>query len=159
MQTSINLQEPFAYSIIPVIIIICLTFIETCYLIYLRKKKNKSKIDEIKVKVIPEKNMKNIPVIKAKYIKQLNDIEDKYANNIIELRKAYQMISENIRLFVFEITDITTQNYSLAEIQKLNIPILYELIKEYYEPEFASKSEGDFQASINKARRVINEWN
>ena len=159
MQTSINLQEPFAYSIIPVIIIICLTFIETCYLIYLRKKKNKSKIDEIKVKVIPEKNMKNIPVIKAKYIKQLNDIEDKYANNIIELRKAYQMISENIRLFVFEITDITTQNYSLAEIQKLNIPILYELIKEYYEPEFASKSVGDFKSSINKARRVINEWN
>lgn len=159
MQTSINLQEPFAYSIIPVIIIICLTFIETCYLIYLRKKKNKSKIDEIKVKVIPEKNMKNIPIIKEKYLKQLDNIEYKYANNIIELRKAYQMISENIRLFVFEITDITTQNYSLAEIQKLNIPILYELIKEYYEPEFASKSVGDFKSSINKARRVINEWN
>lgn len=159
MQTSINLQEPFAYSIIPVIIIICLTFIETCYLIYLRKKKNKSKIDEIKVKVIPEKNIKNIPIIKEKYLKQLDNIEYKYANNIIELRKAYQMISENIRLFVFEITDITTQNYSLAEIQKLNIPILYELIKEYYEPEFASKSVGDFKSSINKARRVINEWN
>ena len=159
MQTSINLQEPFAYSIIPVIIIICLTFIETCYLIYLRKKKNKSKIDEIKVKVIPEKNMKNITIIKEKYLKQLDNIEYKYANNIIELRKAYQMISENIRLFVFEITDITTQNYSLAEIQKLNIPILYELIKEYYEPEFASKSVGDFKSSINKARRVINEWN
>ena len=158
MQTSINLQEPFVYSIIPVIIIICLTFIETCYLIYLRKKKNKSKIDEIKVKVIPEKNMKNIPIIKEKYLKQLDNIEYKYANNIIELRKAYQMISENIRLFVFEITDITTQNYSLAEIQRLNIPILYELIKEYYEPEFASKSVGDFKSSINKARRVINEW-
>ena len=158
MQTSINLQEPFAYSIIPVIIIICLTLIETYYLIFLRKKNDKNKIDETKVKVIPEKNIKNIPVIKAKYLKQLEEIEYKYANNVIELRKAYQMISENIRLFVFEITDITTQNYSLAEIQRLNIPILYELIKEYYEPEFASKSVGDFKSSINKARRVINEW-
>ncbi len=36
---------------------------------------------------------------------------------MIELRKAYQLISEAIRLFVFEITDITTQNYSLKEIK------------------------------------------
>ncbi len=159
MQTSINLQEPFAYSIIPVIITICLTLIETYYIIYSRKKERKDRVDEVKVKAIPEKNIKNIPAIKGKYLNQLDTIEYRYTNNMIELRKAYQMISETVRLFVFEITDITTQNYSLAEIKKLNIPILYELIKEYYEPEFASKSEGDFQASINKARRVINEWN
>ena len=159
MQTSINLQEPFAYSIIPVIITICLILIETYYLIYTKKKKEKNRIDEVKVKAIPEKNIKNIPVIKEKYLNQLDTIEYRYTNNMIELRKAYQMISEAVRLFVFEITDITTQNYSLAEIKKLNIPILYELIKEYYEPEFASKSVGDFTTSINKARRVINEWN
>ena len=157
MQTSINLQEPFKYSIIPVIIAICLTLIGTYYLIYSRKKKDK--VDEVKVKAIPEKNIKNIPIIKEKYLNQLNTIEYRYTNNMIELRKAYQMISESIRLFVFEITDITTQNYSLAEIKKINIPFLYELIKEYYEPEFASKSVGDFNSSINKARRVINEWN
>lgn len=157
MQTSINLQEPFAYSIIPVIITICLTLIETYYLIYTKKKKDM--VDEVKVEAIPEKNIKNIPVIKGKYLNQLDTIEYRYINNMIELRKAYQMISETVRLFVFEITDITTQNYSLAEIKKLNIPILYELIKEYYEPEFASKSVGDFTTSINKARRVINEWN
>ena len=159
MQTSINLQEPFAYSIIPVIIAICLTLIVTYYLIYSRKKKEKYKVDEEKVKAIPEKNIKNIPVIKGKYLNQLDTIEYKYTNNMIELRQAYQMISEATRLFVFEITDITTQNYSLKEIKKLNIPNLYELIKEYYEPEFASKSVGNFEASINKARRIINEWN
>ena len=97
--------------------------------------------------------------IKGKYLNQLDTIEYRYTNNMIELREAYQLISEAIRLFVFEITDITTQNYSLAEIKKLNIPILYELIKEYYEPEFASKSVGNFEASINKARGVINKWN
>lgn len=157
MQTSINLQEPFAYSIIPLIIIMGLILIETCYLICSRKKKEVNSVDE--VKVIPEKNKKNVPVIKGKYLDQLDTIEYKYTSNDIELRKAYQMISEAIRLFVFEITDITAQNYSLSEIKKLNIPILYELIKEYYEPEFASKSVGDFESSINKARRVIKEWN
>lgn len=61
-------------------------------------------------------------------------------------------------MFVFEVTDITTQNYSLSEIKKLNIPILYELIEEYYEPEFAEQTNGDFDNSINKARRVIEQW-
>lgn len=159
MQTSINLQEPFTYSVIPLIVVIGLVVTMTCYLIYSKRTKQKIKIEQEKVKAIPEKNIKNIPVIKGKYLNELDSIEYKYANQMIELRKAYQLISEAIRLFVFEITDITTQNYSLAEIKKLNIPRLYELIEEYYEPEFASKSIGDFNSSINKARRVINEWN
>lgn len=157
MQTSINLQEPFTYSIIPLIIVIILMVIETCYFIYLKIINKETKQEE--VKVIPEKNIKNIPVIKEKYSNQLTTIEYKYKNNMIELRKAYQLISETIRLFIFEVTDITTQNYSLMEIKKLNIPDLYNLIEEYYEPEFASKSIGDFDNSINKARRIINEWN
>ena len=78
---------------------------------------------------------------------------------MINLREAYQLISESIRMFIFEVTDITTQNYSLIEIKKLNIPKLYELIEEYYEPEFSSKPSGDFEAAINKARRIIREWN
>ena len=82
-----------------------------------KKTKEKSKVDENEIKVIPEKNIKNIPVIKSKYLNQLDTIEHKYTNEMIELRKAYQLISEAIRLFVFEITDITTQNYSLKEIK------------------------------------------
>ena len=158
MQTSINIQDPYTYSVLPLIITICLITMLTVYLIYLKiRKKKMTPIEEIKE--IPEKNIKNIPVIKQKHLRQLDSIEYKYDNNLIELRKAYQLISGTVRMFVFEATDITTQNYSLSEIKNLNIPNLYDLIKEYYKPEFASKSEGDFKASINKARRVINEWN
>ena len=159
MQTSINLQQPFSYSVIPLIKAICLVMLITCYLIYFKVKQKTVKLEKNKITEIPERNIKNVPVIKNKYLNQLDTIKYKYENQMIDLRKAYQLISEAIRLFVFEITDITTQNYSLAEIKKLNIPDLYELIKEYYEPEFSSKSIGDFDSSINKARRVINEWN
>lgn len=158
MRTTINLQEPFTYSFLPLIITFLLIIGFTIYIILSKKPKDKVKGKMEEVKVIPERNIKNIPVIKNKYLQQLNDIEDKYTNNKIELRKAYQLISEAIRLFVFEVTDITTQNYSLTEIKKINIPVLYELIEEYYEPEFASKTIGDFNSSINKVRRVINEW-
>lgn len=159
MQTTINLQDPFKYSVFPLIIVALLLIAITCYLIYLKKGKRKPNVEQIEIKKIPEKNIKDVPVIKRKYMKILEEIENKYEKGEIKLRKAYQMISEAVRLFVFEITDITTQNYSLAEIKKLGMPDLYELIEEYYEPEFASKSVGDFKASINKARRVINEWN
>lgn len=158
MQTTVSLQEPFGYSIFLLVIMATLLIGLTWYTIYLKKKKLKLTLNEIDVKPIPEKNIKEISVIKDKYLKKLEDIEYKYNNKKIELRQAYQSISEIVRLFVFEITDITTQNYSLSEIKKLNIPILYELIKEYYEPEFACKSTGDLMASISKARRVINEW-
>jgi hypothetical protein len=157
MQTSVKLQEPFSYSIIPLIIAICIILAITYYLIH--KKRKKEKVKEENIKIIPTKNIKNIPVIKGKYLEQIDSIEYKYNEKKINLRQAYQLISQTIRMFVFEVTDITTQNYTLKEIKKLNIPKLYELIEEYYEPEFASKSVGDLEASIQKARRVIKQWN
>ena len=158
MQTSVNLQEPFTYSLIPVVIVVIMVAFISIYFIY-KKIKNKAKINDVKDEKIPKKIKLNIPEIKNKYLKQLDLIQSQYFNNKIELREAYQQISSEMRLFVFEMTDIKTQNYSLAEIKELNLPILYELIEEYYEPEFASKSVGDFNASITKARRVISEWN
>lgn len=156
MQTSINLQGLFDYSLVPLIISISLVIVVVLYLI---KSKPKQKSEKIIINEIPEKNIKNLPVIKGKYINELDSIQYRYENQMIDLRTAYQLISEAMRLFVFEVTDITTQNYSLKEIKKLNIPYIYELIEEYYEPEFASKSVGDFKASIEKARRVVKEWN
>lgn len=155
MQTSVNLQEPLTYSIIPLIFAIVIVLFGI-YQFWRLKFKTEVKKDV--VKAIPEKNKKNIPIIKGKYLDELDSIEYKFSNNKIELRKAYQLVSQAVRMFVFEVTDITTQNYSLSEIKKLNIPTLYELIEEYYEPEFASKSIGDFSNSINKARRIIKQW-
>ena len=85
----------------------------------LKKNKDDVVIEETEIKEIPEKNIKNIPVIKGKYLNELDSIEYKFTSNMIELRTAYQLMSEAIRLFVFEVTDITTQNYSLLEIKKI----------------------------------------
>lgn len=159
MKTSVNLQEPFTYSIWLLIIVIILIIGLSIYFIITRKSKTQKRLEENIVKKIPERNIKDINKIKAKYIKKLDSIEEKYNSKSIELRQAYLLISEAIRMFVFEVTDIKTQNYSLNEIKNINIPILYDLIKEYYEPEFAFKSVGDFNSSIKKARSVILKWN
>ena len=157
MQTSIKLQSLYNYSNIPLVIFGFLVIILTAYFILKVKKNKKTKI--IKTEKKSEENIKNILAKKEKYLKQLDKIDNKYKNKKIVLRKAYQQISATIRLFVFEVTNIKTQNYSLSEIKELNMPALYELIEEFYEPEFASRSEGDFEVSINNARRVIEEWN
>lgn len=159
MQTSIDLQGLFSYSLWPLLITLFIFLMMTLWLVWKKVKSSiKPKKKEV-VQVIPNKNIKNIPAIKKKYIDRLNSIENKYRSEKINLRKAYQQISENVRFFVFEVTDISTQNFSLAEIKKAGIPGLYELIEEYYEPEFAKKSVGDFDDAINKARRIVNEWN
>ena len=159
MQTSIDLQGLFSYSLWPLLITLFIFLMMTLWLVWKKVKSSiKPKKKEV-VQVIPNKNIKNIPAIKKKYIDRLNSIENEYRSEKISLRKAYQQISENVRFFVFEVTDITTQNFSLAEIKKAGIPGLYELIEEYYEPEFAKKSVGDFDDAINKARRIVNEWN
>lgn len=161
MNTSVSLQNLYKFSVIPLIVVVAIFFAMTIAIvvIVMHRKKVPKKPQKAKSKVIPEHNVKNIPVIKKKFLGRLQEIESKYEKKQINLRKAYQQISECVRLFVFKATDISTQNFSLSEIKGLNIPGLYELIEEYYEPEFASKSVGDFEKAINKARRIINEWN
>ena len=160
MQTTVKLQDMFTYSGIPIFIVSLIVLGIAIYLYKTRKIKPKTVINNTNLNVnIPKQPIiKNIFEIKNRYLKQLNNIEINYKNNKADLRSSYQLISEVIRMFVYEVTEIKTQNYSLSEIKRLNIPQLYDLIAEFYEPEFASRSVGDFDTSINKARRVISEW-
>ena len=158
MQTSVKLQDPFSYSIYPVLIILVLLVLLTVYIIikYRRKNKIPKNIEETKIKEIDEKDINKI---KEKYLKKLETVEEKLNSNKISVRHAYQMLSAIIRYFVFEVTNIKVQNYTLREIEKLKMPALTELIEEYYAPEFAEYSLGNIKASIEKTRKVIEKWN
>ena len=63
-----------------------------------------------------------------------------------------------IRKFVHAVTGIKVQNYTLGDIGGLNMPGLYNLVSEYYSPEFARKSEGDVINSLAKTRSMIEQW-
>lgn len=158
MQTSVKLQDPFSYSIYPVLIILVLLVLLTVYIIFKYRRKNNipKNIEETKIKEIDEKD---IIKIKEKYLKKLQTVEEKLNSNKISVRHAYQMLSAIIRYFVFEVTNIKVQNYTLREIEKLKMPALTELIEEYYAPEFAEYSLGNIKASIEKTRKVIERWN
>ncbi len=157
MQISVKLQEPFSYSIYQMLIVFILVIIFTIYFICTKKKKNKENcVREI---IIKQPDAKDINAIKLKYIKKIENLEEKINNNKISIRGAYQNLSVIIRFFVYEITNIKVQNYTLREIERLGIPALSELIKEYYAPEFAKHSLGNIKESIVKTRKVIEKWN
>lgn len=154
--TDLEFQPPFSYSIsLIIIVIVPIVILTICFIVWKNRKRRKHKaLPEVK-----EVNLKDLNIIKRKYLKKLSEINDKLNANKISTRVAYQNISVIIRFFVYEATNINVQHYTLKDIEKLNMPILYELIQEYYVPEFAEYSVSDIKDSLEKTRKVIETWN
>ena len=137
MKTSVELQAPFNYLIVWIILAVLFIAGVIFAQIYLRKKLGGKK---------------------KKYLAELSYIETDLVNNKITIREAYHKISHTIRMFVFEVTGIKVQHYTLTEIRRVNIPQLTNLVREYYEPEFARETRADVRASIFRTRSLIESW-
>jgi len=110
---------------------------------------------KIRIKKPPAKML---PEIKDRYLVKLDVLEKQLSAGLIDVRAAFQELSSVIRNFVFEVTGIEVQNYTLFEIRQLNMPHLTKLIEEYYTPEFARTTRKRGFSSINKTREVIRRW-
>ncbi len=155
MQIDFELNDMFSYSfliLIPFFIVFILFVFLFIFLFINKKKKNISNNCTII-------NKKDLNEIKNRYLYNLYLISEKLSKDSINSRVAYQRLSKTIRNFIYETTNIRVQNYTLKEIELLNMPILYELVKEYYNPEFCIISKGNITNSINKTRMVIERWN
>ena len=153
MQVTVDLQDPFSFSLIPIVILFIILVIPA-YL-YWKKYNENRKPKAIEIKKVDEKS---IVRIQKKYIKRLVILQNKIDNNKISIRRAYQGLSKIIRYFVFEVTGINVQNYTLVEIKKLKMHQLTELIEDYYIHEFSKRSLGNINESIEKTRKVIVRW-
>lgn len=157
MKTSVTLQEPFSYAILPIILVGALIIFYGIYLIVsVRKKQHKQSMYQTPKK--PDSGT-DIHMIKTKYLTELETIKQELWREQITTRQAYQKMSLCIRQFVYEVTGIQVQNYTLQEIRRLHMPSLEALIVEYYAPEFAVTSLGDSTASLERTKRAIELWN
>ena len=158
METSVKLQEPFSYSMWPIVVVGALVILYGIYLfvtVIMRKKETKPS-EQVVVKKVATIDVNKI---KMKYLTQLELIRQELCKEKITTRDAYQKMSRCIRGFVYEVTGIQVQNYTLEDIKKLNMPGLEALIAEYYAPEFALRSISDSSASLEKTKRAIELWN
>ena len=150
MQVSTELKSMFSYSFFPILIIGILIII---LFIIDKIKINKTQKE---ITLVPKININEI---KQKYLIKINDLINTLNSNKITSRKAYQSLSQIIRDFVYETTNIKVQNYTLSDIKKLKLPALSNLIEEYYDPEFSKISKGNILSSIEKTRKEIEKWN
>ena len=154
MQVETELSDMFSYSFLPIIIfIIVLLGLIIIFKLY-KPHKAKEKV-VLKPNTLSHNDTLNI---KKKYLLQLDNLVKEVNDNSINVRKAYQKLSKLIRNYIFETTGIKVQNYTLSEIEKVNMPSLYELVKEFYNPEFSISSSGNILESISKTRVVIEKW-
>ena len=158
MKTSVTLQEPFSYSMIPIIVVGILVALYGIYLIIsiLQKQPKKKTATPVPKKII---SPADIRTIKSKYLAELENIKQALWTQQISTRDAYQKMSLCIRHFVYEITGIQVQNCTLEDIRQLHMPNLEALIAEYYAPEFSMTSMSDSAASLERTKRVIELWN
>lgn len=158
MQTSVTLQEPFSYAILPMILVGALIFFYGIYLLVSVSKKQHKKAPICQTPNKPNHGT-DIRTIKIKYLTELENIKQELRREQISTREAYQKMSLCIRQFVHEVTGIQVQNYTLQDIRQLHMPSLEALIVEYYAPEFAVTSLGDSTASLERTKRAIELWN
>ena len=157
MITSVELQKPFSYMLIWLIMAIIFIAAVIFLQIFFRKKFG-DKLKRPKKIKIKKPKPKTLLEIKTKYMGQLDIIEDDLRTRKISIRQAYNQMSKCIREFVFEATGIPVDKYSLLEIRSVGIPALTQLVSEYYEPEFARFTYADINQSIFKTRKVMQLW-
>lgn len=154
MRVETELSDMFSYSFLPIIIFIILLLI-AIIIFKIYKPHIKSEKTNLKPNILSHSDTLSI---KNKYLSQLDNLVNEVKNDSINTRKAYQKLSKLVRNYIFETTGIKVQNYTLSEIEVLNMPSLYELVKEYYNPEFSTHSSGNILESISRTRVVIEKW-
>ncbi len=155
MESSVSLQDSFSYAVWPVILTGGILAAVICYFVVTKIVKSRREKQRIQIKEIPALDIQGI---KSRYLGELMKIQEEFDGENIDIRHAYQRMSRCSRGFVHAVTGIKVQNYTLQEIAALNIPPLYELVAEYYSPEFSRHSEGDVRRSLAKTRSLIETW-
>ena len=187
MQVTTELRPLFSYSILYIIFTIILIIFVLIITRYMKKKELKKKliipnhkdllvingyegyiankmfsvytIRKNNIKFDTDLNMWEDMLFIVKYLTKIDNLIINFNNSKLSSRKAYQELSSIIRNFIYEVTNIQVQNYTLKDISTINMPILYQLVSEYYNPEFSKISKGNITLSINKTRMVIEKWN
>lgn len=160
--TSVQLQQPFSYAWWPWTVLgLLLIGSAIWYLVWNLIKISRRKAEEKRrLEALREKAPERIPleVLKGKYMNLIFQLETKLMNGQINNRDAYTELSSIFRTFVFEATGIEAHKYTLYDIQGLNIPIVYNLVDNYYSPEFAENNPGNIRESIEITKGAVSRW-
>lgn len=109
-------------------------------------------------------NLRQLPAgeelarLKAKYLKLIDEIYQRFQRSEIDLRGLHQALSKAVRDFVSEANHFPAPFLTLADLKLSPYPQLTKLIEEYYPEEFAVVTHGDAAASTQAAKGLVMQW-
>ena len=95
---------------------------------------------------------------KDRYLKKIAKVEAAFNKGELTMRGVHQQMSLIVRSFVQAVTGWPTEAMVYLELINLDRPELAELVRQYYEPEFAYYSEADAKSAIEKGKELITKW-
>lgn len=95
---------------------------------------------------------------RKKYLQRIVEVETAFGKGEIDTREVCQRMSKEVRSFVHTVTGWRTDTMVYLELTRLGRPELAELVRQYYEPEFAFYSTADAKLSIEKGKELIIKW-
>ncbi|MBR2523846.1 MAG: hypothetical protein IKE53_05335 [Clostridiales bacterium] len=158
MPTSVKLQDMMSYSLILTVIAIAIVVLPVLIFSLIKLIGFKPKKREKKAAKPKPKRKLDPQALKALYLEKIKETETRYTNNLIDMRAAHLDLSRIVREYCSEASGLPYDNLTLSELYRFNMPELYNLIREFYEPEFAPSSDKDIAASFSNARGVVTSW-
>jgi hypothetical protein len=100
----------------------------------------------------------NIPALKSKYLKLIDDVEAGFRSKQYTARYSHQRLSILLRFFVFEASGFPAHVMTVSDLKISRYPKLGQLIDEYYPPEFAAIEAQDVDTALLSARTAVQTW-
>ena len=153
MKYSVNLENPFAFSSYwygvgtALIVIAVVLFLITPRILNRFERKN-----------LVSLRQGALTRTRNKFLKKIDEIEAAYNSGKLDTRGVCQQMSIEVRRFVRAVTGWPTETMVYLELVRLDRPELAELVRQYYEPEFAYFSDAAAKAAIEKGKELIIKW-
>lgn len=159
MPVSVELQDPYSYSIWPIVIIVIVIVASLVAIVLLSILIRLRKPAKPKAPVTQIFKPKTLADAQREYLGKIAYVEQQYRDGQMDVRTVHQELSAIVRMFVYDVTGVQAQNFSLNELKAYNINQISQLIEEFYAPEFAERTDKQTEDSIRDAREVIYKWN
>lgn len=115
-------------------------------------------LDRIMHKDFLSKHRLAYMLCRDRYLKQIDEIEAAFAKGELDTRGVCQRMSISVRSFVRAVTGWRADKMVYRELVGLGRPELAELVRQYYEPEFAYYSEADAKLAIERGKELVRKW-
>lgn len=153
MKYSVNLESPFAFS--PHWYVAGAALIILAIVLFLLSPRI---LDRIANRNLASLRRSALSKTRSRSLKKIGEIETAYRKGEIDKRAVCQQMSIEVRGFVQTVTGWPTETMVYLELTRLNRPELAELVRQYYEPEFAYYSDADARSAIAKGKELIIKW-